>query len=330
MARVVRVRLAADQFIAGKLLTEKLVDRLVLIERLKNIVAVMPGIGATGVVAAAAVALRIAGHVQPMSPPAYTKLRRTEQALHQPWPSLRRFVANERLHLGGGRRESDEVVGDPANQRLTPGPWREPESALGQALSDKGIDGCPDVEPAWPRHARFLHGLKSPVAQFLLGKADGVGILRLEANGLCALRDPVPDDLFLIGCQFFWPVRHFVRGNLLPQQAGLGVAGHNGLSGVAAGLHQVHQPDVKSTAFLFFFAVTMKTGGLEDRANICLKLERLGVGGGSARRCEQGSYQAGQVCASDTHPIGQPRWYKNGQANQPRSTGQALGFDCAA
>ena len=42
--------------------------------------------------------------------------------------------------------------------------------ALGQALSDKGIDGCPDVEPAWPRHARFLHGLKSPVVQFLLGK----------------------------------------------------------------------------------------------------------------------------------------------------------------
>ena len=63
MARVVRVRLAADQLIAGKLLTEKLVDRLVLIEGLKNIVAVVPGIGATGVFSTAAVALRITGYI---------------------------------------------------------------------------------------------------------------------------------------------------------------------------------------------------------------------------------------------------------------------------
>ena len=124
-----------------------------------------------------------------------------------------------------------------------------------------------------------LYRLKGPVAQFLLGKANGVGILRLGADGLCALRDPVPDDLFLIGCQLLGAVRHLVRGDLLPKQAGIGIAGYDGCAGVAPGLHQVHQPDVESAAFLFLLAVTMKTGGLEDRANVRLKPECLGVGG---------------------------------------------------
>ena len=76
----------------------------------------------------------------------------------------------------------------------------------------------------------------------------------------------------------------------------------------------MHQPDVKSTAFLFFFAVTMKTGGLEDWANICLKLERLGVGGGSAGRCEQGSYQD-MIGATDEQPDEEPMSLMMAQAS---------------
>ena len=282
----------------------------------------MPGVGATGVIAAAAVALRIAGHVQPMPAPAHAELRRTEQALHQPWPSLRCLVADERLHLGGGRRQPGEVVGDSADQRLPFGTRRKPEPGLGQALGNKGIDGCPNIESIWLWYRVNLYRLKGPVAKLLLGKANGVRILWLGADGLCALRDPVPDDLFLIGCQLLGAVRHLVRGDLLPKQASIGIAGYDGCAGVAPGLHQVHQPDVESAAFLFLLAVTMKTGSLEDRANVRLKPECLGVGGVCAGCCEQGGNQAGQVCASDIHPIGQPRWYKTGQANQPRSTGR--------
>ena len=74
MAGIVRVRFAADEFVAGDLFPEKLIDWFVAIERFKNVVAIVPGVGSLGVAASPPVALGISGHVQPMPAPAHAEL----------------------------------------------------------------------------------------------------------------------------------------------------------------------------------------------------------------------------------------------------------------
>ena len=72
------------QLVAGKLLDEKAVERLVGVERPDDVVAVLVGIRPLGVVVAIAVGVGIAGDVQPVPRPPLTVMRRVKQAVDQP------------------------------------------------------------------------------------------------------------------------------------------------------------------------------------------------------------------------------------------------------
>ena len=57
----------------------------------------------------------------------------------------------------------------------------------------------------------------------------------------------------------------------------------------------MNQPDVQAAALLFLLAVTVKTSGLEDGANVRLKCECLGAGttdatGREKKRCKQSGF----------------------------------------
>ena len=70
------------QQVAGDLLEDKFVERLVAIEGINDVVPVTPCVPKHQA-ASTSTALGEAGHIQPVTPPSLAKLRRTEQAIHQ-------------------------------------------------------------------------------------------------------------------------------------------------------------------------------------------------------------------------------------------------------
>ena len=86
------------QQIAGDLLAQELVVRLVLVERRDDVVAIAPGMRVSEVDVLAR-ALRIAGHVQPVAAPSLAELRRGEQAVHDLAEGIRRAVLEKRVDV---------------------------------------------------------------------------------------------------------------------------------------------------------------------------------------------------------------------------------------
>ena len=74
----------AGQLIAGQLFLHKAVERLVLIERADDVIAVAPGERPVAIGAEVAIRVRVAGGVQPVLPPALPIVRRRQVALDQP------------------------------------------------------------------------------------------------------------------------------------------------------------------------------------------------------------------------------------------------------
>ncbi len=71
------------QQVASDLLENEFVERLVAIEGIDDVVPVTPSVPKHQA-ASATTALGEAGHIQPVPSPSLAKLRRTEQAIHQP------------------------------------------------------------------------------------------------------------------------------------------------------------------------------------------------------------------------------------------------------
>ncbi len=69
--------------IASELLAEELGERLILIERVHDIVAIPPRV-AVGDVFVQAVGIRVSRHIEPVPAPPFAVVRRSEQAVHHP------------------------------------------------------------------------------------------------------------------------------------------------------------------------------------------------------------------------------------------------------
>ena len=96
------------QFIAGELLDEKSVIRLVGVERVNHVIAISPD-ARLGGVSFVTVRLGVAHKVQPMPSPAFAVARPAEQVVDQSFNCCGRFVREELILLLNGRRQAGQV-----------------------------------------------------------------------------------------------------------------------------------------------------------------------------------------------------------------------------
>ena len=162
------------QFVAGDLLLDEAVVGLVRVEGLDHVIAVAPGIRA-GFIGLEALAVGVAGEVEPVAAPALAVLRRGEQAVDHFFESLRRVVGQEGVDFLRRGRQAGEVEGGAAEQRDLVGRLRGLD-ALGFELGqDEGIDGS-----CGPTSSVFTTGgvcvfnlLERPEFALALGKRIG-------------------------------------------------------------------------------------------------------------------------------------------------------------
>ena len=86
------------QLVARDLLAQELGVRLVLVERVDDVVAVAPGVY-SDVVLLETVGVGVAGDVEPVAAPALAVMRRVEQLLDQPLPGAPLRVGQKRIDL---------------------------------------------------------------------------------------------------------------------------------------------------------------------------------------------------------------------------------------
>ncbi len=98
-----RARLVIYQLVAGQLLDQKQVNRFVPVEGVDHVVSIFPGNFAIGIPGVAA-GIGIACHVQPVASPLLAVVRRSQQAIDQGFPGIRRFVLDECFHLSRSGR----------------------------------------------------------------------------------------------------------------------------------------------------------------------------------------------------------------------------------
>ena len=111
------------EFIAGQLLTNELVVRLVVVERADDVVAITPD-ERLGIVPLEAVRLGVANQVEPMSSPMLAVVPRIEQPIDDLLVGVRRRVRRKLFDILRRRRQAGQRVKQSPQQRLFRGCWR--------------------------------------------------------------------------------------------------------------------------------------------------------------------------------------------------------------
>ena len=126
--------------ITGKLLLNKLVVRCVIVKRLDQVVAIVPGIFPQRV-AFETIGLGITNNVDPVLRPAFAKMGTCQHTVNQACPGIGMLIVHEGVNLfGRGRQPQDNQV-EAANEHLARGLRRKFESLLLETCVDKRIDG---------------------------------------------------------------------------------------------------------------------------------------------------------------------------------------------
>ena len=196
------------QEIARELLAGEDVERLVVIERLDDVVAV--GKDALVLVAVEADRIGVAGDIEPPDRHAFTEVGRGQQAIDLLLIGIGRFVGQEDGGLGGRGRQAGQVKRDATQQAFLGGFRGRVDFLLGQLGADESIDRIL-AAGRQGRHdrslerlvgpVRFVHGaLGDPAAQeFFLGGREGLVRLLFGHDVFGVGREDAFDDLAL-----FW------------------------------------------------------------------------------------------------------------------------------
>ncbi len=104
------------QQIAGELFDGKLVKRQIRVDRLNDPIAIAPRVEARAVFFIT-VAVGIARLVQPMSPPAFAKVRRGQKAIDQFAVSVRRLVVHKIIYFQRCGRQAEQIIIEPLDER---------------------------------------------------------------------------------------------------------------------------------------------------------------------------------------------------------------------
>ncbi len=227
----------AVHLVAGDLFGEEHVVGLVGVERLDDVVAIAPGVGAVDVVLEAG-RVGVAGDVEPVPAVALAVVRRRQQRVDQPLPRVGTRVGDEGVDLGRRRRQAEQVEIGAADQRAAIGARRRREPPAGACLLEEAVDGV--VEAVTGHRERRLHRrLERPVAAFLVGDRPVFerGHRRRARRGgrrgagvpAGAVVDPPLQRVDLGGGERLAAHRHrrlFEPGDLPVQPALVGLAGH--------------------------------------------------------------------------------------------------------
>ena len=187
------------QQVAGKLLDDELVERLVGVERLDHPVAIGPDLAI--VVQVQAMGVAVAGGVEPEPGHVLAVARRVEQPVHELLISLVRAIGQEGIDLLGRRGQAGQVEEDAADQGRRVG--------LGRGVQPLGLEpGQDETVDRIPRPAGILDGGQVGLARRLEGP------VRRPRRPLL---DPSAERLDLLGRQL---LAELLRGHL-----GFGIVG---------------------------------------------------------------------------------------------------------
>ena len=257
--------------VAGELPGDELVVRQVVVKRLDHPVA--PGPDFAFAVHLEAVAVGIAGHVQPVHRHAFAEVFGREQAVHQLRVCGRRLVGDEGRHFLRRGRQAGEVKSDPADERGRIGFGLQLEAAFGETGAHERVD------------VLLLHH-----AAFVLERNEGPVrfVFRALADPLLENRDLRRGEIAQLGLGG----RHVVvvgGENALDHLAGIGLAGDDGF--LADGALAFIKAQLGFT-LLGIRPVTEETLVREDGPDVAIELE---LAGGACGRCEgnrnHGSHQ---------------------------------------
>ena len=121
LARVEDFSGYGNQLVSCDLHHQELVEGPVVVETANDEVPVAKCRGPDPVVGGVAFRIGVTGGIQPVSAPAFSVMRRGQQAGDQPLPGLRLSIVDEGRHLGGRRRQAQQVKGHTTNHRPTIG-----------------------------------------------------------------------------------------------------------------------------------------------------------------------------------------------------------------
>ena len=109
-------RVSRLQHVAGQLFLDELPIRPVLVEGADQVIAIGPGVGPR-LVLVVAVRLAVVHDVHPVPRPPLAIMRRGQQPVDQLLVGQRIVVAHERVDLLRFRRKSQQIEGEPADER---------------------------------------------------------------------------------------------------------------------------------------------------------------------------------------------------------------------
>ena len=147
------VGIVGVHLVAGELLSDELVVRLVVVEALDDEIAETPDVR-LGAVAFIAIGFAIADDVEPVPAPLFAVMRRGEQLVDKFFVRVRGHVPNEDIHLLRRRRQAGEVEVQPAGQGEFVGGFRRSEVFRLQFGQDERVNRVGDPGGVLDRRKR--------------------------------------------------------------------------------------------------------------------------------------------------------------------------------
>ena len=154
-------------FVRSELFEDKPVVRLVVVERLDDVIAKSPRIRINGTFAAPielALRVRVTGHVEPVPPPAFAVVGRGQQAVHDLFKREWRVVIEKLDRLLGSWRQADQIVVGAANQSALVGRFVRCHPFFLELGQDEAIQVV--FDPGYILYGGrlgFMDGLECPV-----------------------------------------------------------------------------------------------------------------------------------------------------------------------
>ena len=275
------------QQVARDLLTYELVERLVVVERADDVVAVPP-CDRERKVPCPAHRVGIAHDIQPVPAPALAEPVGFEQPVHHPVVRPVTVVTEEVLKLLGRRRQAGQVQRCPPEQVFLPGIGGGSQPVLFQPSEHQLVDSA--GRPRQIRRGRrlgFSGNLERPELPALVEVDRVLGDLNLDFT---RVRRPHPDP-FLEVCDHIFreaPAGRHLERAVIPEsrqnEAALDIPGHHGMAALAALAYSVPRVQTEPAhAHLRLGGVACVAVRREDGAN--LRFEELDAFG--SRRLSQ-------------------------------------------
>ena len=148
------------QQITRQLLANKFVVRLVVVERIDNVVAVPVGFG-HGEIAGVSGGVRVARQVEPVAAPAFAVFARTQHSLDKFLVGFVRIIVQKLVDLRGRCRQPSQIVSETTNEGPLIGERRRHQTILLEFRQNELINGvCTRVTFLHVRHSRVRQRLE--------------------------------------------------------------------------------------------------------------------------------------------------------------------------